>query len=141
VVTLFRTLYVVAVVMLALYGLQAIILSILSVWHRRNAVVLPAIEQWPVVTIQLPTYNELYVAERLLHAVSRINYPRRRLEIQVLDDSTDETSELIAREVARLRCAGFSISLVRRADRAGYRSSTPTSCRRPISWNAPCPIW
>ena len=62
---------------------------------------LPADPQaWPVVTVQLPLYNEMYVAERLIEAVCRLDYPAGRLEIQVLDDSTDETTEIVARAVA-----------------------------------------
>ena len=76
----------------------------------------------PYVTIQLPIYNELYVAERLLDCIAKLRYPRERLEIQVLDDSTDETVALIARKVEELRKTGLTISHIRRVDRHGYKA-------------------
>ena len=76
----------------------------------------------PVVTVQLPLYNEMYVAERLIGAVCALDYPRDRLEIQLLDDSTDETVEIVAAEVARRRSQGFDIVHCRRDDRVGYKA-------------------
>jgi cellulose synthase/poly-beta-1,6-N-acetylglucosamine synthase-like glycosyltransferase len=76
----------------------------------------------PLVTIQLPLYNEANVAKRLLEHVAAIEYPRDRLEVQVLDDSTDETSELLAPVVARLRAGGLDIVHLRRKDRVGYKA-------------------
>lgn len=76
----------------------------------------------PFVTIQLPIYNELYVAERLLDSVAALNYPHERLEIQVLDDSTDETEALLARKVAEMRALGIPIFHVRRATRIGFKA-------------------
>ncbi len=74
-----------------------------------------------MVTVQLPLYNEASVAERLLRAVAALDYPRDRLEIQVLDDSTDETSALVAAEVARL-AAHLHIHHLRRTNREGYKA-------------------
>ena len=76
----------------------------------------------PVVTVQLPIYNERYVAERLLRAVNDLDYPREKLEVQVLDDSTDDTRELIEREVERLRATGLDITLLHRTDRTGFKA-------------------
>ncbi|MBV9491710.1 MAG: glycosyltransferase family 2 protein [Verrucomicrobia bacterium] len=76
----------------------------------------------PRVTVQLPIYNEIYVVERLLRAVSNLDYPLELLEIQVLDDSTDETQELVAREVARLRAAGFDAVILQRPNRTGFKA-------------------
>ncbi|MCY7352707.1 MAG: glycosyltransferase family 2 protein [Cytophagaceae bacterium] len=76
----------------------------------------------PYVTIQLPIYNELYVAERLLDCIAELRYPRERLEIQVLDDSTDETVALIARKVEELRKMGLTIFHIRRTNRQGYKA-------------------
>jgi cellulose synthase/poly-beta-1,6-N-acetylglucosamine synthase-like glycosyltransferase len=76
----------------------------------------------PVVTIQLPVYNELYVVERLIDSVCEIDYPRDRLEIQVLDDSTDETVEVIAAAVEKKRALGFDIKQVRRDNRVGFKA-------------------
>src|SRR6266699_6431686 len=90
---------------LATYFFVLIVLAIYG-WHRYYLVYLymrnrdkgpsagTALEPTPVVTIQLPLYNEMYVADRLIEAVSRIEYPRDRFEIQVLDDSTDETQSI-----------------------------------------------
>ena len=75
----------------------------------------------PYVTVQLPVYNERYVAERLVEAVSRLKYPRSRLEIQVLDDSTDDTSEIIDRIVAT-QDEDLDITIVRRTNRTGYKA-------------------
>jgi cellulose synthase/poly-beta-1,6-N-acetylglucosamine synthase-like glycosyltransferase len=75
-----------------------------------------------MVTVQLPVYNEIYVIKRLLTAVSQIDYPREKLEIQILDDSTDETTEIAHREAVHLRRLGFQIELVRRLDRIGFKA-------------------
>ena len=64
---------------------------------------------WPHVTVQLPIYNERYVVERLIDAIAAFNYPTNRLEVQVLDDSTDETVDIIARRVAHYRTQGIDI--------------------------------
>jgi len=75
-----------------------------------------------IVTIQLPLYNELYVVERLIDAVCKLDYPKENLEIQVLDDSTDETIELVAGIVKRKKDEGFLISHIRRTDRTGFKA-------------------
>ncbi|MDP3150293.1 MAG: glycosyltransferase family 2 protein [Ignavibacteria bacterium] len=74
------------------------------------------------VTIQLPLYNELYVVERLIDSVCEIDYPKDNLEIQVLDDSTDETVNLVANKVAEKIALGFNILHVRRELREGYKA-------------------
>jgi len=76
----------------------------------------------PQVTVQLPVFNELHVVCRLLEAVSKIDYPKDRLQIQVLDDSTDETTEICRKEVARLTADGFDVELIHRTDRSGYKA-------------------
>lgn len=76
----------------------------------------------PVVTIQLPIFNELYVVERLIDAVVLLKYPKDKLEIQVLDDSTDETLQLSEQKVQHYADAGYRISLVRRPDRKGFKA-------------------
>jgi cellulose synthase/poly-beta-1,6-N-acetylglucosamine synthase-like glycosyltransferase len=82
----------------------------------------PPADCWPVVTVQLPIYNEPRVVERLLRAVAALDYPRGRLEIQVLDDSTDDTSARAARLVARHRRLGCDIRHLRRPDRGGFKA-------------------
>jgi len=79
-------------------------------------------DELPVVTIQLPIYNEATVTERLLEAASRIEYPRDRLEIQVLDDSTDETRQIAEAKVAELAAHGLDIQYIRRPSRHGYKA-------------------
>ncbi len=77
---------------------------------------------WPHITVQLPIYNEKYTVERLLAAVTRLDYPRDRLQIQVLDDSTDETAALAAALVEDYRRRGLNIEWIHRADRNGYKA-------------------
>jgi len=76
----------------------------------------------PKVTVQLPMFNELYVAERIIEACAKFDYPSDRLQIQVLDDSTDETKEVIASKVQELAKQGINIEHVHRDDRKGYKA-------------------
>lgn len=76
----------------------------------------------PVVTVQLPVYNELYVVERLIECVCNFDYPKDKLEIQVLDDSTDESVEVIANKVKVYELEGFDIKQIRRPERTGYKA-------------------
>lgn len=76
----------------------------------------------PMVTVQLPIYNEKYVAARLIDCVMQLDYPKDRLEIQVLDDSTDETVAIIAEKVTAYQSEGYDIQHVRRADRKGFKA-------------------
>ena len=76
----------------------------------------------PFVTIQLPVYNELYVMERLLDNIAEIDYPKEKLEIQVLDDSTDESFEETARHIEELRKTGLDIQHLTRKDRVGFKA-------------------
>ena len=75
-----------------------------------------------VVTIQLPLYNEMYVAERLINSVCEIDYPKDKLEIQVLDDSTDETTRIVGEVVAQKELQGFDIRHIRRGSREGFKA-------------------
>jgi len=79
-------------------------------------------DKLPVVTVQLPIFNELYVVERLIETVSQFEYPREKLEIQVLDDSTDETVEVIAKKVAEVKARGIDIVHIHRTNRKGYKA-------------------
>ena len=78
--------------------------------------------QIPFVTIQLPVYNELYVMERLLDNIALLDYPSHKLEIQVLDDSTDESFETTRKHIDRLRDTGLDIKHVTRTDRSGFKA-------------------
>ena len=77
---------------------------------------------WPHVTIQLPIFNERYVVERLISSVCRLDYPRHRLEIQVLDDSTDDTESIAKAAVQRMRAGGFDIVYLNRNHRTGFKA-------------------
>lgn len=79
-------------------------------------------EEWPAVTVQLPVYNELYVVSRLIDAIASFDYPRDKLEIQVLDDSTDETIDIIAQKVKFYLDAGVHIKHIRRPERKGFKA-------------------
>ncbi|MEQ9290380.1 MAG: glycosyltransferase family 2 protein [Cyclobacteriaceae bacterium] len=83
---------------------------------------LPKMDSYPRVTVQLPIFNEKYVIERLIDSVVGLDYPKDRLEIQVLDDSTDETVELTTKKVVHYQNLGFDIKQVRRPDRAGFKA-------------------
>jgi len=108
---------------LACYGAHRWYLLALYLWHRRAPTPQPTpFVELPRLTVQLPLYNELHVVERLLDAVCALDYPRDRLEIQVLDDSTDDTSRLVAERVESQRARGLDIVHVRRADRRGYKA-------------------
>ncbi|HET9948809.1 MAG TPA: glycosyltransferase [Longimicrobiales bacterium] len=76
----------------------------------------------PTVTIQIPLYNERTTAEQIVRAAAAQDYPRDRFDVQVLDDSTDETREIVARTVAELRCQGVRIEHLHRTDRRGYKA-------------------
>lgn len=78
--------------------------------------------EWPVVTIQLPIYNEMYVVERLLDTIFRINYPKEKLEIQILDDSTDETSSIVSKHLLNYKDSGFDVKHIQRTNRTGYKA-------------------
>ncbi len=117
------TTYYLVLGILALYGTHRLLILALYLRHRRRPLELPSEpEVWPTVTVQLPVFNEMYVAERLVRAVAALDYPRERLEIQVLDDSTDETVDRLAAVVADLRAEGFDIHHVRRSERTGFKA-------------------
>lgn len=79
-------------------------------------------DAWPIVTSQIPIYNEATVAARVIEAVTRMEYPTGRHEIQVLDDSNDETRDIVDRTARRLRREGYDVSVIRRDDRAGFKA-------------------
>ena len=76
----------------------------------------------PFVTIQLPVYNELYVMERLLKNIAKLEYPKEKLEIQVLDDSTDESLETTSRHIKIIQKKGIDIQHIRRSNRQGFKA-------------------
>ena len=115
--------YLVVFVALAVYGFHRSQLVYLYYRYRSNRPEpLGRLQTLPKVTVQLPLFNEMYVAPRLLESVAKIRYPRELLEIQVLDDSTDETQELCKRKVEELRKTGIDITYVHRTDRTGFKA-------------------
>jgi cellulose synthase/poly-beta-1,6-N-acetylglucosamine synthase-like glycosyltransferase len=76
----------------------------------------------PKVTVQLPMYNELFVADRIIETIAAFDYPADKFEIQVLDDSTDETKDVIAKKVAEVAARGVNIKHIHRVDRTGYKA-------------------
>src|SRR5256714_8007585 len=108
---------------LSAYGIHRYVIIYLFLKHRKRGVV-PAgrFEELPKVTMQLPIFNEVYVVERLLKSVSEIDYPKDKLHIQVLDDSTDDTRELTASCVSELQSRGFDVELIHRTDRTGFKA-------------------
>ena len=111
--------------LLSVYGAYRV-KQVIDFWRYRPFAPLPkalyAESALPRVTVQLPLYNEAYVVERLLAAVAALDYPRARLEVQVLDDSTDETRDLARAAVARLRARGLDAAYVHRDDRSGFKA-------------------
>jgi cellulose synthase/poly-beta-1,6-N-acetylglucosamine synthase-like glycosyltransferase len=121
--TLILATYFFVLVILAVYGWHRYYLVYLYLKHKdEHAVPNGTFEALPPVTIQLPLYNEMYVVERLVEAVCHIDYPRDRLEIQVLDDSTDETQEIAELAVRRFTAQGIDIRYLHRTDRTGYKA-------------------
>ena len=118
--------YVVALCYVTVYCLLQLHL-LLAYLRRRAQTPAPQPTQidagnWPRVTVQLPLYNELYVAARIIDTVCQFDYPRDRLQIQVLDDSTDETVGIVAERVSHYASRGFAIQHVRRSNRHGFKA-------------------
>jgi cellulose synthase/poly-beta-1,6-N-acetylglucosamine synthase-like glycosyltransferase len=115
--------YFFVLVILAVYGWHRYYLVYLYMKHKHERL-LPksTADPLPFVTVQLPLYNEMYVVDRLVDAVCRLEYPRDRLEIQVLDDSTDETQEIAELAVRRYQAQGLAIAYIHRENRTGYKA-------------------
>jgi cellulose synthase/poly-beta-1,6-N-acetylglucosamine synthase-like glycosyltransferase len=114
--------YALAAVWLALYTLNAFVLTSLYLRHRRHVLSDPPLESFPHVTVQLPVFNEAHVIERLIDSAVRLTYPRDKLQIQVLDDSVDETTPLAQRRIAYHRARGVEIELIHRHSRADFKA-------------------
>jgi cellulose synthase/poly-beta-1,6-N-acetylglucosamine synthase-like glycosyltransferase len=115
--------YFAVLVILAAYGLHRYYLVYSFFKNRQNVPgPPPPVAEWPKVTIQLPIYNERYVIERLVDAVAHFDYPNDLLDIQVLDDSTDETQEVARACVERYQALGLPIRYLHRNDRTGYKA-------------------
>jgi cellulose synthase/poly-beta-1,6-N-acetylglucosamine synthase-like glycosyltransferase len=120
-VVLLSMIYAVAAVWLAVYALNSFVLTFLY-WRRREETTsAPTLSSYPRVTVQLPIFNEAHVVERLIDRAARMQYPRDRLQIQVLDDSTDETTALARKRVAYHRARGVDIELLHRHHRRDFK--------------------
>ncbi|MDD5262233.1 MAG: glycosyltransferase [Methylacidiphilales bacterium] len=108
---------------LSLYGMHRFWMIFTYYRHKKHSIKpLGKLRELPVVTIQLPVYNEIYVVERLIRSVAAIGYPQEKLEIQVLDDSTDDTSDVIHKLVEELSQRGFDIKHLHRSNRFGFKA-------------------
>jgi len=116
--------YFIVLLVLASYGIHRYVLVYLYYKHRKNKVEEPStrFEELPRVTVQLPIFNEQFVIDRLVDAVCRMEYPREKLDIQVLDDSTDETVEVANAVVERYAALGYPISYHHRSNRYGFKA-------------------
>ena len=127
--------YLFALVSLFTYGVNCYLLMVFYRLKRPNALKQHAaikknfyrnhpVHDWPRVTIQLPIFNERYVVERLIQSVCQFDYPRELLEIQILDDSTDDTIDIAQAVTAQMKDRGFDIQYIHRDNRIGLRAPT-----------------
>jgi cellulose synthase/poly-beta-1,6-N-acetylglucosamine synthase-like glycosyltransferase len=116
------SIYLVGMILIFLYSLAQADLLIYYLRHRQKPRFRKSLtfEKLPSVTIQLPIYNEKYVVKRLITAIAKINYPPHLLEVQILDDSTDETSDLIQKAI--LQYPDFNFKYLQRVDRKGFKA-------------------
>ena len=122
---LWYSLYFLVLIGLAGYGFHRLTILWLYIKHRKDTPTPKAMfseEDLPVITMQLPIYNELHVVERLIQKVADIDYPKDKFHIQVLDDSTDETQRMCQEQVADLVSRGYDAEYVHRTDRTGYKA-------------------
>lgn len=116
-------LYGVVLLLLVIFGLHKYYLLYLYLKYKNKPCYDPHIlSNPPRVTIQLPIYNEKYVVKRLIEAVCHLDYPRELLEIQILDDSTDETRHFASKTVQGFKDRGFDIKYIHRSDRTGFKA-------------------
>lgn len=116
-------LYIALVVLISIYGLHALVITTLYLIHRRRKEIFAQhVQEWPLVTVQLPLYNEQSIVDRMIDTVCALDYPKDRLVIQILDDSTDATTEIASLRVDHYREQGFNIHLLHRYERLGYKA-------------------
>ena len=108
---------------LSMYGCHRFFMIFLYWKHRHDGPrAVGKFEKLPTITVQLPIFNEAYVVRRLIRSVGKLDYPRDRLHIQVLDDSTDDTTAMCREEVDALKAKGMDAELIHRVDRTGYKA-------------------
>jgi cellulose synthase/poly-beta-1,6-N-acetylglucosamine synthase-like glycosyltransferase len=119
-------LYLCVVISLCFYGFHNLLIAILYLQRgmpiKPGKTNRPPMKEWPKVTLQLPIFNEKYTIERLLSSITQLEYPADRLQIQVLDDSTDDTAELTRQLVEGYKARGVNIDWIHREDRTGYKA-------------------
>ena len=121
--TLILASYFFVLLILAVYGWHRYYMVYLYMKHKdEQPVPIKAFDTLPVITVQLPIFNEMYVVDRLIDTVCQLDYPLELLEIQVLDDSTDETQEIAELAVRRHAAQGMDIKYLHRTDRTGYKA-------------------
>jgi cellulose synthase/poly-beta-1,6-N-acetylglucosamine synthase-like glycosyltransferase len=119
----FLVLYVLTLVLLSCYGFHRYVLVYLYYKYKNNAPKPKScFQDLPKVCIQLPMFNEQYVAKRIIEHTCQIDYPKDKLEIQVLDDSTDSTVEIASQTVEHFKLQGFNIQYIHRDDRTGFKA-------------------
>lgn len=116
--------YFVVMIILAIYGLHRYALVYMYYRNRKNRTIEPAstFAELPRITVQLPIFNEQFVVDRLVDAICKLDYPKEKLDIQVLDDSTDETVEVAAAVVERYAALGHPITYIYRSNREGFKA-------------------
>jgi cellulose synthase/poly-beta-1,6-N-acetylglucosamine synthase-like glycosyltransferase len=116
--------YFIVMGILAAYGLHRYALVFMYYRNRKNRTVEAAgrFTELPCITVQLPIYNEQYVVDRLVEAICKLDYPREKLDIQVLDDSTDETVNIASAVVERYAALGQPITYIHRSNREGFKA-------------------
>jgi len=119
----FMTVYTAVLVLVCVYGFHRYLLVFLYYRHRHKVPQPPGrFQVLPVVTVQLPMFNESCVARRIIERTCQIDYPRDRLQIQVLDDSTDETCRIAREVVEEARARGYDVEYIHRDNRTGYKA-------------------
>jgi cellulose synthase/poly-beta-1,6-N-acetylglucosamine synthase-like glycosyltransferase len=114
--------YLLVLSILSSYSLNSLYLTYRAWRYRKEYIHNSSFDLYPTVTVQLPIYNELYVVERLIEAVCNFEWPNKNLEIQILDDSTDETTEIIQKAIAKHRAQGLDIKYIHRCVRTGFKA-------------------
>jgi len=115
--------YVLVLLGLSGYGCHRLCIVYLYLRHsRKRPEIKSRFAEFPLVTVQLPVFNEMHVVKRLLSSVAQLDYPKEKLQIQLLDDSTDETTAIADEEILKLQADGFDAELIHREDRTGYKA-------------------
>ena len=115
-------LYFISLLILFAFGAHGFVMVFHYLRQRHIEEVVPPFTVEPVVTVQLPVFNELYVVDRLIDSVCALDYPKEKLEIQVLDDSTDETYQVVEKAVKHYCQLGYDVKHIHRIDRTGYKA-------------------